>query len=94
MFQTMEMSHAESSIPKLGAQQAVIVEDRLRKSPYLPLRSLKCSYYQGKLLLSGQVATFYLKQLAQSLARSAGEIEVVNCVEVAGPGNMFNRRSR
>lgn len=92
MIHVMDGAQPESSIPAIGAEQATTVERHLRRSPYLSLRSIKCSHYQGKLLLSGQVPTFYLTQLAQSLAHSVGEMEVLNCVEVARPGNLLSRR--
>ena len=59
----------------------------LGKSPYLPLRTLRCSYDHGKLTLSGEVPTFYLKQLAQSVvSRINGPHGVMNLIRVAPPG--------
>jgi osmotically-inducible protein OsmY len=58
----------------------------LRTSPYLALRDIGCSYRDGVLTLRGCVATYYLKQLAQTLV---GDLEgvraVINRIEVLAP---------
>lgn len=59
----------------------------LSNSPYLPLRSVKCNYEGGNVTLRGEVPTFYLKQLAQSLASGAVRPEqILNLVQVKPPG--------
>jgi len=40
---------------------------RLRHSPYVPLRNVQCSFFDGVLILWGRVPSYYLKQIAQSL---------------------------
>lgn len=64
----------------------------LGESAYLPLRTLRCNYENGKLTLRGEVPTFYLKQLAQSVIR---DIEcpngVINLIEVVSPGALGGR---
>ena len=55
----------------------------LRSSSYLSLRRLSCEYHEGVLTIRGRVATFYLKQVAQSLlGRLEGVEEINNLVEV------------
>lgn len=57
--------------------------ERLRASPFLPLRNLTCHACDGALVLHGKVPTFYLKGLAQSIVTSVeGVAAVVNQVEV------------
>ena len=56
----------------------------LGKSPYLPLRTLQCNYEEGTLTLRGEVPTFYLKQLAQSLV-SEIHCPQVNLIDVTFP---------
>lgn len=43
---------------------------------------LRCELVEDKLVLSGVVPTYYLKQLAQEIVRSAGTADVENRVEV------------
>lgn len=55
----------------------------LAGSPYLAMRYLTCECDQGVLVLRGKVNSYYLKQVAQSVARSVDGVEViVNVIEV------------
>jgi osmotically-inducible protein OsmY len=57
---------------------------RLQGSSYLSLRRLSCEYMHGLLTIRGEVPSYYLKQLAQSLVSTlAGVAEVNNQVRVA-----------
>ena len=61
------------------------VRSRLETSGYPQLRKVSCEFHEGVLTLRGQVSTFHLKQVAQTLIRrleSVGEIN--NRLEVAG----------
>ena len=52
-------------------------------SPIFALRGLQVNCQGESLVLSGRVATFYHKQLAQEMVRSVSEgIEVVNSIHV------------
>ena len=71
---------------------------RLAVCPYLPIRQLDCECENGIVRLLGQVPTFYLKQVAQTLVRSVtGMQHLSNLVEVedgpAGDGS-WQRVSR
>ncbi|HUY31619.1 MAG TPA: BON domain-containing protein [Pirellulales bacterium] len=62
---------------------AEAVTNRLRTSPFLPLRNLTCHAGHDVLVLHGKVPTFYLKGLAQQLAGSVdGAVVVMNQIEV------------
>jgi len=53
-----------------GSAEAAMVaaaHARLRHSPYVPLRNVQCSLFDGVLILWGRVPSYYLKQIAQSL---------------------------
>jgi len=64
----------------------VLLNDRFQRSPYLPLRNIKCSLRDGVLWLCGRVPTFYLKQLAQSMGTcTEGVRQVVNELHVDFP---------
>ena len=55
----------------------------LQRSPYVPLRSIRCEICEGALVLRGQVGSFYVKQLAQETVRTvANVIAIINSVEV------------
>jgi hypothetical protein len=68
-----------------SATLVAAVAQRLRTSPYLSLRQVRCCFWQGKLVLRGEVPTFYLKQMALTVARSLWLDDVLNEVRVAGP---------
>lgn len=44
-----------------------IAESKLRESHYFAVREIRCQFHDGVLILRGQVSSFYLKQVAQSL---------------------------
>jgi len=67
----------------------------LEKSPYLPLRTLQCNYERGYVTLRGDVPTFYLKQLAQTLIGDvAGPDKILNLIHVTPLGAQGRARSR
>lgn len=56
----------------------------LANSPIYELRELSVDHRDETLLISGQVSSFYYKQLAQEAVRSVCQgIEVVNSIRVA-----------
>ncbi len=60
-------------------------KERLRRSPYIPVRSLSCEFDRGVLRLQGRLSSFYYKQLAQeTVAGLSGVEQVVNDVVVLG----------
>lgn len=69
-----------------------IVAARLRRSGYPFLWGVTCTFSAGEVVLSGTVPTFYLKQVAQELARhTAGVFRVDNRLQVAGPPRSAKR---
>lgn len=80
---TVANKHSETiSIPS-RQQQAAYSE--LWSSTYAALRQVHCLVCEGRIVLSGRVPTFHLKQVAQSLLqrRLGDELLVENCLEVA-----------
>ncbi len=64
---------------------ASLVAARLRRSGYAFLWGIRCEFNEGVLSLIGNVPTFHLKQVAQSLAmHTPGVREVNNCLYVNG----------
>lgn len=60
------------------------VESALRQSSYSALRRVRCGIVGGVLTLRGQVPTYFLKQVAQSLAAKVANVDrLVNRIEVA-----------
>lgn len=56
---------------------------RLAESSHTSLRSVSCTDREGVLTLRGRVASYHLKQLAQSIvSKIDGVSEIVNCLEV------------
>lgn len=74
-----------------SAQRASKLLELFRTSPYLPLRRLRCNLVHGQVVLRGSVPTFYLKQLAQTMAqKNSGNAEIVDQIEVTGSGSPSN----
>ncbi len=71
-----------------GEKAAIEAEaqSRLQTSGYPQLRKVSCEFHEGVLMLRGQVSTFHLKQVAQTLVRRLeGVGEINNRLEVAAP---------
>jgi osmotically-inducible protein OsmY len=52
-------------------------------SPYRELWNIACEYQEGVLTLEGCVPSFFLKQVAQTIAQQVDRVETVNnCLEV------------
>lgn len=67
-------------------ETAQAVRARLSESGYYYLRTLHCRCHEGKLALRGRLPTYYLKQVAQSLAaRVPGVESIVDEIEIAEP---------
>lgn len=64
----------------------IVARSRFQRSFFLPLRKISCSLCDGVLMLRGSVPTYYLKQLAQTIAISTeGVREVINELHVDFP---------
>ncbi len=62
---------------------ASLVAARLRRSGYPLVCGIKCELRDGVLVLSGEVPTYHLKQLAQSMALHTANVwQIENCVKV------------
>jgi len=69
------------------------VERALRNSPYLALRNVACECRDDVLILRGCLPTYYLKQVAQSVAvQVEGVLQVVNEIQVSCAGMRDVRR--
>ena len=56
---------------------------RLAKTGYQTLRSVECSFRDGRIVLRGEVPSYYHKQLAQESLRNAPHVtQIVNHIEV------------
>jgi hypothetical protein len=67
-----------------GVEEAARV--RLAKTGYPVLKTVECSFRDGRIILHGQVPSYYHKQLAQAALRDAKHIDqVVNHLEVISP---------
>ena len=56
---------------------------RLAKTGYQTLRSVECSFRDGRIVLRGEVPSYYHKQLAQESVRHAPHVaKIVNHIEV------------
>jgi len=62
-----------------------VAQGRLRKSPYVPLRNVSCSFREGVLTLCGRVPSYYLKQIAQSLMSDLPAVREIRNELSVGP---------
>jgi osmotically-inducible protein OsmY len=68
---------------EVEADPALAAVDRLHESTHQELHQIKCDFAAGVLTLHGQVSSYYLKQLAQSLVLPVDGVEsCVNRLEV------------
>jgi osmotically-inducible protein OsmY len=59
------------------------VRDRLDQCGHAAMRMVACSVEQGCIRLTGRTRTYYLKQLAQEIARATpGVTEIANDIHV------------
>jgi osmotically-inducible protein OsmY len=73
----------ESSLPNGRRDIAAEVSNRLCESAYFRLRNVWCDYHEGVLCLRGRVPSFFLKQMAQTIAcQVEGVEECLNRIEV------------
>ncbi len=72
-----------SPIADAGRQIETAARFKLHQSSYPELWRLTCEYHEGIVTLRGHVSSFYMKQIAQTIARRVEGVErVVNRVEV------------
>jgi len=71
-------------MPELPAREfQPQAQKALAKSPIYDLRDLRVEQYDGSLVISGTVSSFYYKQLAQEVVFAiCRDIEVVNSILV------------
>jgi hypothetical protein len=55
-----------------------VIRGRFQRSPYLPLRNIRCFVHDGVLTLRGHVPTYYLKQLAQTIGGSFLDVQRIS----------------
>lgn len=79
MSQIRSISHEAAAL----VRSVMEVRLRLSHSPYWSLRQLACEVEQGRVVVRGTVPTYYLKQVAQTVASQAVEKErLVNEITV------------
>ena len=81
------MPHTETSSTSRVMRRSLVVERvmvRLSHDPYFAGKPIRCDFHEGALIMHGRVSSFYLKQVAQSLAAEVdGVQQVVNYIEVS-----------
>lgn len=77
---------AVNSIAKNEADVCKNVRELFVHSTYMPLKWVSCDGESGKIVLSGEVPTQFLKQIAQSLALQVPGVQgVENRIRVVDP---------
>jgi osmotically-inducible protein OsmY len=87
---TMEVSDFPRAARKVFGQRGLApaqeTEARFRRSGYLALRDVTCVARDGVVHLHGCLPSYYLKQVAQSIASAIdGVLSVSNHIEVIAP---------
>lgn len=78
-------------MPSSGGRRdiAALVSDRLAESAYFVLRNVWCDYHEGVLCLRGRVPSYFLKQVAQTIACQVNGVEeCMNRIEVSMPTSL------
>ena len=75
---------SRTSLPPGGEVIEAAAQAALRESSYDPVRGVECAVRDGAVILSGQVRSFYLKQIAQCVVsqRLRGAAVIENQIEV------------
>jgi len=61
-----------------------LVREAITRSPYLSQKNLRLETIEGRVILRGQVGSYYQKQMAQEALRNVEGIEAIdNCLEVS-----------
>ncbi len=85
MSVTLERRHVAHPRSRVDPVQ-VIAQRQLRESAYYSIRSVRCDFHEGVLTLRGCLATYYLKQVAQTLVAKVEGVQLINNrVEVPEP---------
>lgn len=76
-------------MPPLQSPQEEAVNAALRSGSYPALRSVTCHISEQRIVLSGRVPSFYLKQVAQCLLLDRFQpLTLVNRLEVSRPAQV------
>lgn len=87
---------SKQSLSSLSEKEIVEAnaKSRLRRSCYYQVQWVSCEFHEGVLTLRGQVSSYYLKQIVQTLVlRMDGVDEVNNRVEVFDAANRLTSRT-
>ncbi|MFB3105264.1 MAG: BON domain-containing protein [Pseudomonadales bacterium] len=89
MLERIEVETRSSNVTAAAASTSIAdgVASRLRRSGYPTLANVSAEVHEGALVLLGRLSTYYLKQVAQTLAAQVdGVEEVINRIEVVNLG--------
>lgn len=71
------------TIPATDHPLAKAAAAMLAQCPYREVRAICCEYRNDQLVLSGDVSTYHLKQVAQSIASVVPGVHgITNCIDV------------
>ena len=76
-----QLTQTIPAVPRACAvipEVAEIAQQRLRDCPYIALRRVSCRFREGVLMLTGEVPTYHMKQMAQTLVRGVEAVEVID----------------
>jgi hypothetical protein len=78
-------SATTDNIPFASPRKAALeLESQFRASPYRAVRQLACHFDRGRTIIRGTVPSYYLKQVAESLAgKVVGEGNVESDIDVS-----------
>jgi hypothetical protein len=74
-----------------GRHLEMMVRSDFARSPYRDIKRVSCALERNVLVLTGRVVSYYLKQVAQSLAldRVAGKLTVQNDLQVSPEESVY-----
>ena len=94
-MRTHEAAPATSSKRLRQPAVAEVAVVRLRQVHYLKHRDINCEFFEGVLVLRGCLPTYFLKQVAQTLAAKVDGVQQVdNRIEVPWPPQTGNSATK
>ena len=81
---TIKVAPTEEAAPALETTRTATSDvaskamELLRDSPFASVRRVQCRFQEGVLILSGQVPSFYLKQVALESLRNLKHVEQID----------------
>lgn len=83
--ESLQVNHHGRETVSSEQHWAQAAQLRFDRSSYPALRRLRCRFDDGRIIIHGQVDSYFQKQLAQAALSDLPDVEIVNEAEVVTP---------